>query len=103
MYNGVAMDVELQSFVGLSPSMSNDKEELRICYCLFIQSFMTIVLQSRTEPNQFTVHELVYILFKQIEYRRNCVGLALCISFIMCTFWLSVRFRMYEWLFEPCS
>src|SRR6218665_1623447 len=60
---------------------------------------MTIVSQSRTEPNQFTVHELVCILFKQIEYKRNYVGLALCISFIMCTFWLSVRFRMCEWLF----
>src|SRR6218665_238633 len=63
--------------------------------------------QNRTdlepEPNQFTVYELVYILFRQIEYKRNYVGLALCISFIMCTFWLSVRFRMYEWLFGPCS
>jgi len=25
MYNGVAMDVELQTFVGLSPIMPNDK------------------------------------------------------------------------------
>src|SRR6218665_816585 len=37
----------------------------------------------------------------EIEYKRNYVGLALRISFIMSTFWLSVRFRMYEWLFGP--
>src|SRR6218665_4096545 len=53
---------------------------------------MIVTEQNRTDP--FTVHELAYILFKQIEHKRNYIGLALCISFIMWTFWLSVRFRM---------
>ena len=76
------------------------QEELGICYSLFIQSFMTIVSQSRTEPFYSTRAGLYTF---QTEYKRNYVCLALSISFIICKVLLSVRFRMHEWLFGPCS
>ena len=55
------MDVELQSFVGFSPSMSNDKEELGICYCLFIQSFMTII--HRAEQNRPNLQYMSWFIY----------------------------------------
>src|SRR6218665_961045 len=47
VYNGVAMDVELQTFVGLSPMMSNDKRN---------SESVTVSLYSKLHDDRFTEH-----------------------------------------------
>jgi len=37
------LDVKLQTFVGLSPIMANEKRNSGSCWCFFIQCFMMIV------------------------------------------------------------
>ena len=63
--------MESYLFVGFSPSMSNGKRNSES-----VTLYSKLHDDRLTEKNQFTVHELAYILFKRIEYKRNYVCFA---------------------------